>query len=59
MLGLKDPWIIGAYLSCILSAVLCIAYGLAYWNKGGDDEALQIDEEGKWEKDEREVESKL
>lgn len=27
MLGLTDPWIALAYLSCIGSTVLCIGYG--------------------------------
>jgi hypothetical protein len=59
MLGLKDPWIISAYLACVLSTLICIIYGITYWNRGGENEANQIDEETSWEKGEREVESKL
>ncbi len=59
MLGINDPWIISAYLACILSALVCIAYGFIYWNRGADDEVGQIEEEARWEKTEREVESKM
>lgn len=59
MLGIKDPWIIAAYLTCILSALLCIAYGAYNWNRGGDNETEEFSEEAKWEQDERKVEETL
>lgn len=37
MLGLPDPWIIAAYLLSIISAAICVAYGLANWNRGNDE----------------------
>ncbi|HPT30522.1 MAG TPA: hypothetical protein PLW67_01725 [Prolixibacteraceae bacterium] len=55
MLGITDPWIITAYVLCILSALACIVYGLMNWNKGVGDETSQIEEEVKWE----EVETKI
>ncbi|MEG6522218.1 symporter small accessory protein [Desulfotomaculum sp. 1211_IL3151] len=33
MLGFADPQIILAYILCILSAGLCVAYGIKNWNK--------------------------
>lgn len=33
MIGLPDPWIVAAYLLCILSSILCIVYGLLRWNQ--------------------------
>ncbi|WP_338011889.1 symporter small accessory protein [Desulforamulus ferrireducens] len=34
MLGFTDPQIILAYLLCILSSALCVAYGIKNWNSG-------------------------
>lgn len=33
MFGLKDPWIIAAFSGCLLSASLCVVYGIINWNK--------------------------
>ena len=49
MFGISDPWIWSTYLLCILSAVLCVAYGLVNWNKGAEEERTQIAEEAAWE----------
>ncbi|MHB8158563.1 MAG: symporter small accessory protein [Desulfocucumaceae bacterium] len=32
MFGIPDPQIWLAYLLCILSAILCVAYGIVKWN---------------------------
>ncbi|MGI6565591.1 symporter small accessory protein [Candidatus Methanosphaera massiliense] len=32
ILGLTDPIIICAYLSCILITIICIIYGAVNWN---------------------------
>lgn len=34
MFGIHDIWIILAYVLCILSAILCVVYGIVNWNKG-------------------------
>jgi len=44
-LGLTDPWIITAYLGCILSAALCLVYGLFTWNKGAEEAPKPVDKE--------------
>lgn len=31
--GIEDPGIWGVYLGIILSTLLCIVYGIIYWNK--------------------------
>ncbi len=49
MFGISDPWILSTYLLCILSAALCVVYGLANWNKGAEEERTQIAEEAAWE----------
>jgi hypothetical protein len=56
VLGIDDPMIWGAYVLCILSTLLCIVYGLLYWNKGGENEAAQIAEELRWAKKEEAME---
>ena len=33
LLGIPDPQIWGVYILCILSALLCVGYGLVNWNK--------------------------
>ncbi len=58
MLGINDPWILGVYLLCILSAVLCVIYGLINWNKGEEQEAKEISEEIAWEAGEEEMQEK-
>jgi hypothetical protein len=37
MLGLGDGWVFLSYLLCILSAILCIVYGIVKWNSGGEN----------------------
>jgi len=56
ILGIEDPGIWSAYLLCILSAVFCVIYGVANWDKG--DEGVHA-EDVKWVKDEKEVEKEL
>ena len=56
MFGIEDPWIWSAYLLCILSAILCVVYGLINWNKG--DEPVQ-DEDVRWAAEEKKVEQEL
>ncbi len=57
-MGISDPWIWGVYLLCVLSTLLCVAYGLVNWNKGGEKEANEIREEVSLEKGEAEMEEK-
>lgn len=59
MLGIPDFWIVCAYILCIVSAVLCVIYGVYNWNRGHENEAQQILEEDEWAKAEEEVEAKL
>jgi hypothetical protein len=33
MLGLQDPWIALAYLSCLGSTLLCVGYAVWAWRK--------------------------
>ena len=33
VLGIEDPWIWGVYVLIILSTLLCIIYGIVYWNR--------------------------
>ncbi|MGC9453532.1 MAG: symporter small accessory protein [Phycisphaerae bacterium] len=56
LLGIQDPWVLGAYLLCILSTVLCVVYGLVMWNRG--DEPVES-EDISWAAHEEEVEEEL
>jgi hypothetical protein len=59
MLGIKDPWILTAYLLCFLSALACIIYGICNWNKGADNEPEEFSKEAEWENDESKIEETL
>ncbi len=57
MLGIPDPWIWLAYILCLASACLCLAYGAATWNSGQNEPVEQ--EDIQWEKHEDDIEDKL
>lgn len=59
MLKIPDFWIWSAYILCILSTAACVIYGVLNWNKGAENEDLEIDEESKWETAEKQVEANL
>ena len=59
MLGLQDNSIFIAYMLSIISALGCIVYGLLNWNKGGNDEPKQIQEEQNWDTDEQKLNETL
>lgn len=56
MLGIEDKWVAAAYLLCIGSAVLCVVYGLATWNRGGEEAPQQQAEDVQEAKEEKKVE---
>ena len=56
MFGLPDPWIWSAYLLCILSALLCVIYGLMNWNKG--EEPTTPDDQ-QWMEEERKIDEEF
>jgi hypothetical protein len=59
MMGITDPWILTAYLLCILSTLACIVYGYLNWNKGAENEIAQISEEAKWQEGEEKINETL
>ncbi len=59
MLGLGDFWVSLIFLLTILSAILCVVYGIMYWNKDGEPSSAEIEEENKWDKEEKEIEDTL
>jgi hypothetical protein len=40
MLGIEDPYIWSAYVLCIISAIACMAYGIAKWNEEEEEDCL-------------------
>jgi hypothetical protein len=58
VLGIDDPWIWGVYLLCIISALLCVIYGMVNWNREGELEAIEIKEGAAWEESEEEMQKK-
>ncbi len=59
MFGLDDFSIVSVYSLCILSALLCIVYGIFNWNKGGEPTAKEIEQEVNWDKKELEISEEL
>jgi hypothetical protein len=57
LLGIQDPWVALAYILCILSALLCVVWGIANWNKEGPEEPPE--EIKQWAEEEDQVEKEL
>ena len=56
MFGIEAPSIWVAYLLCLLSALLCVVYGITHWNKGAEE----VEKRDKtWLQDEKKVEREL
>ncbi len=56
MFGLTDSTISLVYALNIASVLLCVGYGIAFWNKGGNVIPGEQEEDKKWVKDEIELE---
>ena len=59
MLGLGDTNVFLAYILTVLSAVLCVVYGIVNWNKGAGPTREEIKEEKEWAEEEKQIESML
>ena len=59
MLGISDPYVLSAYVLCILSTLLCVIYGALNWNKGSETETDEIEEELEWEKEEEKMKDEI
>ena len=51
------PWVVLAYVLCVLSTLLCVIYGIANWNKG--DEPVKEEDVAWAEEEKEEVEEAL
>jgi hypothetical protein len=58
VLGIDDPWIWGVYLLCIISALLCVIYGIVNWNREGEQDTSEAKEAAAWEESEEEMQKK-
>ena len=56
ILGIKDGYVLAAYILCIASTVLCVIYGLIAWNRG--EEVLGA-EDVHWVEEEKKVEEEM
>jgi len=50
LLGIEDGWVVLAYVLCLLSSLLCVLYGIVYWNRG--EEAVRP-EDVEWAQEEK------
>lgn len=53
MLGIDDPYVLTGYLLCIGAVLLCVGYGLLFWNRGAEDTDA---DDVRWAAEEKEVE---
>lgn len=58
MFGINDFGIALVYTLCVLSALLCLVYGIINWNRG-DPDAKDISKTTHWEEEEITIEEKL
>lgn len=58
MLGIEDPWVILAYVLCIISALFCLIWGIIKWNKEDPDQEPE-EEIRQWAEEEDRVEEEL
>ena len=58
MLGIEDPWVVTAFILCIISALLCLVWGILKWNQD-DPEAESEEEIRQWAEEEDRVEEEL
>jgi hypothetical protein len=56
LLGIPDPWVWLAYVLSMLSAALCVAYGLRNWNQGDDSEQI---EDRSWAVSQQQIEKEM
>jgi hypothetical protein len=59
MLGLGDFWIALVFILTALSSLLCVVYGVVNWNRDGEPSKQELEEEARWEKEERDIDDKL
>jgi TM2 domain-containing membrane protein YozV len=57
ILGLEGAGVIAAYFCTIIAVTICVIYGIINWNKSGENESKEIEEEIKWEKKDAVLES--
>ncbi len=58
MFGIEDPWVYTPYILSILSALLCVGWGIINWNK--DDSVNEPEDEVRhWAEEEDRVEDEL
>jgi heme A synthase len=56
MLGINGTGVAAAYILTILSAALCVWYGIVNWNKPEEsEEKAEIAEEAAWERKDPEL----
>jgi hypothetical protein len=58
VLGFNNFAIALVYILCILSALLCLVYGIINWNKGEPD-IQDISKTADWKKEEIDVDEKI
>lgn len=58
MLGIEDPWVVAPYILCLLSALLCVIWGVIKWNQD-DSNPEPAAEIKQWAEEENRVEDEL
>lgn len=59
MLGFSSISIFLAYFLTVVASLTCIIYGVINWNKGGDPDDKEIQQEKQWLEEEKELDSEM
>jgi len=59
MFGLQNFGIWSVYLFCVLSAAVCVVYGIINWNKGGNVDDEQMKKLAELQEEEAKIEDNL
>lgn len=59
MFGIPDFTVALAYLTLILSALGCVAYGLFFWNRGDEASSEELKQEQSWMKEKLEIDTEI
>lgn len=59
LLGMGDFSIFAVYILCIAATLACVIYGIVNWNKGGESEEEDLENDKKWAKEDQKISEDL
>ena len=59
MLGINDPGIYLGYFFSVLGLIVCLVYGIRYWNQGMEKEVSELEKDLDWEEKDNQIKSEI